>query len=468
MQQVQTQLLELVRRPTYEFRLDPSDAAAQYDDERELIHNGRTRPDGDQRHAPPVAGLHGVQAGSLRKLVELLTNDPERPDAYGSEVLLRAQRAPPGTMLDLLLRRYLIPAVTVRAESTDEARCDAVRSATLWLLRQWIRVALAEMPYSVLLTLWVFVEDHVSEQDSLAANMLRNDLTEEQLYEFAAASDVVSVLRPQNPGPRPACLTLLPPNADAMGHHSASKLKAEPPVLPPDFREESALDPTSDGGGMEELFDLLDSKELARQVAAADHALFREISRAEFLSNSWRQSIAAPPAIDGGGGSRSPGDAEHVGGGGSQLGWLVGARAIRFQNWVSTCVVRAEEPAVALRKWIDVAEHCLLLQNLNGLVAVVRGLEHVSVEHAWNQLQSIAADRSDAGAAAALEANTYLDKFLQMHTKTSPDNNFRNISTLVRRSELPTSHLPPPCPTLALVMTVCLLYYSYGRPLLPA
>eukprot|EP01043_Picozoa_sp_COSAG02_P078344 COSAG02_NODE_17590_length_993_cov_0.963087_2_plen_138_part_01 len=138
-----------MRRPNYEFLLDPSDPVTHSDEERELIYDNSV---------PPLSGLRGVKAGSLRKLVELLTSNPERPDVYGAEVLLRTHHFSPGDVLDLLMSRYLIPVVVTRAEATDQARCDAVRSATLWLLHQWIRMALAEIPYTVLLTLWVFIE----------------------------------------------------------------------------------------------------------------------------------------------------------------------------------------------------------------------------------------------------------------------------------------------------------------------
>jgi hypothetical protein len=346
--------------------------------------------------------------------------------------LLRTHHFLPGQVLDLLMSRYLIPVVIARAEATDQARCDAVRSATLWLLHQWIRMALAEIPYTVLLTLWVFIEDHVNEQDPLAANTLSNELTEELVYEFSIADDVASVLRPKNPGAKPVCLALLPPDVDSAQRLKELKRQTEPPVLPAGYRDEYAA---SDGGSDDDLFDLLDCRELARQITAVDHALFREFSRAEFLS----VKLGAKRQLDGaaapGGSGMAGGDSgvEHE----DRMGWLLGERATLFQNWVSTCVVRAEEPLVALRKWINVADHCMLLNNLHGLIGIVHGLEHVSTTYSWNQLKSIAADRSDEGAAEALRAQADIDMFMDLKSKCSPDDNFSCISGLARQSTSP-------------------------------
>lgn len=419
-------ILRLARRPNYEFCLDRSDAV----DDGELIHDSRR---------PPTSGLDGIKAGSLRKLVELLTSnrETERPDTYGAEVLLRTHHFSPGKVLDMLMRRYLIPAVTARADSTDWTRCDAARSATLWLLQQWIQIALAEIPYTVLLTLWVFIEDHVSEQDPLAATNLRADLTEMQVYEFAIAAEVADVLRPKNPGKKPVCMVLLPPDVDPAQRLAALKQKPDPPVLPPSYRDEPASSP--DGDTDVDMFDLLDCKELARQITAVDHALFREVARTDFLSvdtGEWGQTVGT--GVDGGSSKAADdgGDQER-----GALRRLLGERATRFQNWVSSCVVRAEEPAVALRKWINVAGHCMALNNLNGTVWVVHGLEHVATRTAWNQLQKIAADSSDEGAAEAFKAQADIDMFMDLLSKCSPDDNYGCICKLARRSTL-LSHSP--------------------------
>lgn len=428
-EEVRTQLLELVRRQSYEFRLDPSVPDQYVDDHVLMIHDGG---------ALPVVGLSGVYAGSLRKLVELLTSDPHRIDAAGSEVLLRSNKADPERMLDLLMRRYLIPAVTARAESTDQARCDAIRSATLVLLREWIQVTVAEMSRSVLLNLWVFIEDHVSEQDRLAANELRVMLSEEQLYEGAAAADAVLVLRPHNPGPQPPCLALLPPHADASTRlpELSAFATAKPPALPQHYTDDLAAglthlnDLTRQAGEADavEGFDMfldLDFKELAKQVTLVAYTLFCEIPRAEFLRNDWTRA-GSPGGAAGGG-------AAGGGGGGGQLGWVVRERTPVFRRWVSTCVVRSEDPVGAVLKWIDVARHCLELQNLTSLVDIVRGLEHGSVAEAWRHLQAIAGEEKPEAAAEADEAQGYLHMFSDLHAKCAPDENYALIRQELRR-----------------------------------
>eukprot|EP01043_Picozoa_sp_COSAG02_P096718 COSAG02_NODE_32989_length_507_cov_0.914216_1_plen_112_part_01 len=102
------------------------------------------------------------------------------------------------------------------------------------------------------------------------------------MYEISIAADVANVLRPKNPGAKPVCLALLPPGIDHAKRLAELKHKAEPPVLPAGYRDEYAS--SADGGDDDDLFDLLDCRELARQITAVDHALFREVSRADFLS----------------------------------------------------------------------------------------------------------------------------------------------------------------------------------------
>ena len=254
------------------------------------------------------------------------------------------------------------------------------------------------------------------------------------MYEFSIAADVTSVLRPNNPGARPACLALLPPDVDPAKRLAELKRKSAPPVLPTGYREEYASSP--DGDNDDDLFDLLDCRELARQITAVDHALFCEISRVDFLSIDLReqQQLGGTAAARGVNETALGDNGDQHGG---RLGWLLGERATRFQNWVSSCVVRAAEPVVALREWIHVADHCMRLNNLNGLVGVVRGLGHVSTTHAWNHLQSIAADKSNEGATEALKAQADSDLFLDLQSKCSADDNFSCISGLARQSTLP-------------------------------
>lgn len=206
----------------------------------------------------------------------------------------------------------------------------------------------------------------------------------QQHVEIASVlKDVVAPLAPSpSPSPSPAPKMKSPLPAKSMrasqlnlNHSPSLNMQALP--LPPDMNNNNAIGPGGpklEAGKFE--FNDLDPIEVAQQLTLIEHDIFKDIQDVEFHHLNWKKE---DPKLR------------------RKLASNILRMVERFNTvsfWVATEIVMKtdiKDRVVALKKFISVAEALAQMNNFNGVMEVIAGLNLFAVErlrNTWAQIPS--------------------------------------------------------------------------------
>ncbi|KAL6044134.1 hypothetical protein QOT17_023445 [Balamuthia mandrillaris] len=116
----------------------------------------------------------------------------------------------------------------------------------------------------------------------------------------------------------------------------------------------------------------LKSKEVARQMALLEFALFKAIKPSEWLSKDWRGSAVPKPNI-----------------------LILSKHFNQMSNWVSSEILShdgRETRARMIMKFIGIARHCGELNNFNGVLEILSGLNNAAIarlKDSWEEVTEV-------------------------------------------------------------------------------
>eukprot|EP01102_Stenamoeba_stenopodia_P018147 TRINITY_DN661_c1_g1_i1.p1 TRINITY_DN661_c1_g1~~TRINITY_DN661_c1_g1_i1.p1 ORF type:complete len:1017 (+),score=351.00 TRINITY_DN661_c1_g1_i1:339-3389(+) len=291
--------------------------------------------------APTITNAQGqqvtvlVDSGSLPKLIQRLTFE-KHPDPNFLSVFMLTYHAftTPTELLELLILRYNTPPPPgVAPESWERDKQIPIRLRVVNVLRHWLQKFNSDFRVdpALLNRLKGFVEEaaDTGKMQRIAAEQLK----------------ALIVKFEKEPLKSPIQFSKAPPNPHIPSVKSLAKL--------------TIID--------------IHYVELARQLTLMEYDLFKQANPSEYLKQGWKKADKM---------TRSPN---------------ICAMIDRFNlvsAWVSTEVVKATEAkarANIIAKFINVAEECRVLQNYNGMMEIIAGLQNASVKRlkqTWEVLPS--------------------------------------------------------------------------------
>lgn len=325
-----------------------------------------------------------VKAGTLVKLVERLTFEKYPDPNYLRQFLLTYRSfTDPETLIKLLFDRYMwVPAGDEAADFIANKQ-RPIRLRVYNVLKAWIQNHYHDFEVNKTLKrhLIAFLDEmNRTQMENPATNL------QKELERGKAGGSVI--------GPSGA------------GSHLAN---APRPILPK--------------GTVRSVLDI-NPEELARQITLIEHQLFKEIQANEFLGQAWAKRRELAPNI---------------------------LRLINWSNrmikWVATTIVTETDyrkRVNTLKLILDTADHCKRLNNFNGVMEIVSGLNSSAcfrLRKTWGAI-----------------GKAYEQKFEDLKELVSRDKNFGNF-----REYLKNKISPPSIPYMGVYLTD-LTFIEDGNP----
>eukprot|EP01052_Picozoa_sp_SAG31_P015633 SAG31_NODE_1010_length_10388_cov_3.740014_3_plen_1462_part_00 len=396
-QQIKRKFRDLATRPTYEYTM-PLHVDAQsvghtfvaMQENCDLCFEESNTNAISIQQTSSFGALQVVSKGSLRSMIELLTLPTKAGaefDSAGWETILLTTTASTTELLELLVRRYIIPLGVGGVSAPAASANAAVRQMTVIAILHWIqlnflgdiRLSLKSKPNlespggpdevsDACLHLRTFLDTVVGRTNRAAASLLIDALEKQQILYLAAERDramLFHTLRNQIESKLAIDTSLRYAlqrsgvAADELDSFVDQIHSMGTTALPQEFNDVE-FHPHTAGkvANIDHLIKNVPVADIAQQLTLIEHAHFCAIKRTEYLSGGWHPnstSTQTSPNIE-----------------------VMIRISDQLSRWVATTIVREETLDIrvwVLEYWVRAAEYCAhQLQNMNTMAAIIHGL----------------------------------------------------------------------------------------------
>jgi len=280
-----------------------------------------------------------IKGGTVDKLIEKLS-DPSVTDIRYIMAFLLTYRSftTPAYLLDLLIQIFNYYSVAHRKKgkgSDTPATENTIHIRVGLVLKKWLECHFYDFVEDLELTnkLLAFIDNMKNERRKQSAFNIKSENKHDD-NELLKTAMVLKGAIKKNVFPKNKALV------------SEQYLQNAPALILPTLFNKNAFD-----------FIDLDPLEIARQLCILEFELFHKVTPKEFLNQRWNKS-------------QKEKEAPNI--------YAIIKRFNQFSFWVSSVIVKVKDVkprAAMIKKFIDIAQHCLELNNLTSTMEICAGLE---------------------------------------------------------------------------------------------